>query len=106
MKKLSPAFIGLLQSAGVTLYCLAIAYLLENISITFPNQNSLIYGVLFLILFIASALITASMVFYYPLSLFLESHKEKNISLQIVLFTALWLIFEFTVVTIGFMIKG
>ena len=81
---------GFVQAFSVTAYCLIIGFLLFQAgSNNFGKTPSFLIPVSFLLLFSASALICALMVFYKPYILFFKNKKKEAIDL--VLSTAMWL---------------
>jgi hypothetical protein len=84
-------FKGLYQSLGLAAYCILIAFIMNNLSKLFPNNNvpiNLLQPFIFLIIFLVSALITGSIALGYPISLaFKKNIKEAAF---IVLSTVLW----------------
>jgi uncharacterized membrane protein YidH (DUF202 family) len=87
---------GLLQAAGVSLYCLLVGLSFGQANKFFPKQDPVLAPVLFLILFSASVLICSLIVFYKPYKLFFAGNKKD--ALDIVVYTALSL-FIFAILT-------
>jgi len=96
-------FIALAQSVGLTAYVALVSLLLHNAERVFsPEKMSPILGpMVFLLVFIISALISASIMLWYPVNLFLKG--EKKIALKIVIQSVLWLV-VFIVVTLAFVL--
>lgn len=91
LTKRSNCFIAFLQATGVATYIGLISLIFIQGENLFGNTPNYFGPLLFLLLFVFSALITSLMVFYYPAILFWEKKKVKK-SLKIVLYTALWLL--------------
>ncbi|HWA52208.1 MAG TPA: hypothetical protein VG895_04090 [Patescibacteria group bacterium] len=95
---------GLLQAAGVTLYCLAVGLFFGQANKFLPKQDSFLTPIVVLTLFCASALICALIVFYKPYLLFFAGKKTQAI--ETVMYTAAC-IFAFAVIgLIGLIILG
>lgn len=63
LKKLSYPFIGFLQASGLFAYILAVTSLINYLGSRFNNSNGIFYGpMIFLMLFIISAVISATLV--------------------------------------------
>jgi hypothetical protein len=93
--KVSPILIkkGFLQALGVTAYCGLVGMIFWRGNEIFGKDPNYAGPVAFLILFIVSALICASIVFYQPYKLFFENKKKEAIDLVIA--TTLWLFLFF-----------
>lgn len=92
MKKLASHIIGLMEALGVTFYCVFAAIIMDVLSSSsLPIENQTIFGVVFLLFFILSALITGGMVLGYPIWLFFEKKNHKE-AIQVLVFAALWMI--------------
>lgn len=104
MKKLSPTIIGLIQTIGVILYCSAVVFYMNNLSMHTFEGNDVFGGLLVLLLFIISALITASLVLGYPLWLFFVEKDEKKKALMIVANTIAWLFLSFITIVTGLLV--
>lgn len=89
---------GLLQAIGVGVYCLLIGIFMESVGKMLPGPDSPLSGVVFLLLFCASALITALIVFYKPYKLFFAGKKTEAI--ETVMYTALGV---FILAVVGFL---
>ncbi len=90
--------IGFLQAISVVVYCIGISYLMNHLPAEI-NYNPFISGYVFLITFITSALLTASMVFAYPIFLFLDKRQQEAV--KIVLITTFWLVILFKAIIIS-----
>ena len=88
--KLSPQSIGFLQACGLTLYILFIATVMNFISGKDFLPDTFLAPAIFLMLFVISALISASLVFGYPVVLFFNGRKEAAI--KIVLWTGICMV--------------
>ncbi len=87
--KFSPGVLGFIQALGVTLYCLLVGVLFWKGNEIFGKPDRYVGPVTFLLLFIASAMICALMVFYQPYILFFAGKKKE--ALETVVNTAAWL---------------
>ena len=89
--------IGLFQAAGITLYVSVFAIAFQLFEQWFQTQGIQpqppLGIVLFLLAFIISALICASIVFAYPISLFFGNKKDEAV--KIILWSLAWLIIFF-----------
>ena len=94
-EKMSPQTLGLLQAVGVTAYCSLVGLIFWKGNEIFGKADRYIGPVIFLILFIVSAMITALMVFYKPYLLFFDGKKKQ--ALDVVLSTTSWLVLFFFV---------
>lgn len=88
--KLTPAKIGGLQALGLVSYISLIALFFGNANQIFGPVDQFWAPILFLSLFVVSALICALIVLSYPFLMFWDK-KKPRLALEIVLFTALWL---------------
>ena len=102
--KSSPVRVGLLQAFGIAIYVILFAFFIHNIEFwlkdvsTHPTFNM----VLILLLFIISAVVCASLMFGYPISLFFNG--EKKIALRIVFWGVIWLLVLFVGMFVGYLI--
>ena len=105
MPKASPKIIGLLQALGlilyVSLFALSSRVVIEWLKLRFdvPGSESVVPMTAFLLAFVTSSLICASIVFAYPLLLFFRGDKEMPI--RIVLWNVVWLILAFALFILG-----
>ncbi len=90
-KKFSLTFIAFLQALGLIIYCGLVGLLFWRGNTWFGPMTSYLGPVLFLVLFVASALVSALLVLGYPVFLFWEK-KEKVEALKLVACTTAWLI--------------
>ncbi len=82
---------SLFQAAGVAVYIFLIANIFLKGNEWFgPLVGNILGPILFLTLFVVSALITASLVLGYPIYLFWEKKKRKE-AIKLVLMTTVWL---------------
>lgn len=89
---LSLPFIGFLQAVGLVLYCGLIGLLIWNGEHVFGPINAPLGPILFLLLFVASALISALLILGYPFLLFWEKKKTRE-ALKLVAYSTTWLTF-------------
>lgn len=92
-EKLSPNLLGFLQAVGVTLYCSFVGVLFWKGNEFFGKPDQYVGPVMFLVLFIASAMICALLVFYKPYLMFFGGKKKE--ALGVVVNTATWLFLAF-----------
>lgn len=92
--KYSPRLIGLIQAAGLAAYVVLFATSVQSIgkwlSAANVQTNPILEMTLALLAFVTSALICSSIVFGYPLSLFLKDKRDE--ALRVVKWTLTWLI--------------
>lgn len=92
-KKNSPSleFIAFLQALGLIVYCSLVGLIIFQGNSWFGPLTAPFGPILFLLLFVVSALISASLVLAYP---FLILWEEKNTrkAIKLVIYTTLWLI--------------
>ena len=96
MNKKTPLWvIGFLQATGIAAYIFLVSTFMMRIDQTFtqPTVNTL-GPIMYLTLFVASALITSLMALAYPFIVFWINKKPKT-ALLIVVYTAIWLIVFF-----------
>lgn len=91
-KKLSPGFIAFLQATGVFVYVLLIGAFIFNANRFFGPMPVTLGPVLFLLLFIVSALVCTLIFLGYPFLLFWE-HKQTKAAFRLVLYSTAWLVF-------------
>ena len=87
-KNYSPSAIGLLQSAGVVIYCGLVAALFYFLTKT-ASQPAFFGFFVMLALLVFSAAVTGSLVFGYPAYLTLVKHRPKE-ALSILSYTLLY----------------
>ena len=85
--------IGFLQALGVVAYCFLVGVVFSQGPRISPKVNSYFGPVVLLLLFSVSALICGLIVFYKPYKLF--SSDKKKAAVDVVVFTALWLLVFF-----------
>lgn len=91
--KFSPSLLGFTQALGVTVYCSFVGVIFWKGNEIFGKVDRYVGPVTFLLLFIASAMICALMVFYKPYLLFFDGKKKE--ALETVVNTAAWLFIAF-----------
>ena len=91
MKKVSLNFIAFLQAAAVVIYCGLVALLIWRANEVFGGGPNYFGPLLFLTLFVTSALVTGLMVLGYPIKLFWIENKKKE-AIKLLVETALWLV--------------
>lgn len=82
---------GFIQAAEVALYCLFVGLFFGQANKFLPKPDTALTPVVVLVLFSASALICALIVFYKPYTLFFDGKKKQ--AGEIVVYTAAGLIF-------------
>ena len=101
-KKFSLPFIAFLQALGLVVYCILIGFLFWRGEEWFGPIATPFGPALFLVLFVASAIISALLVLGYPFILFWEKKKTFE-ALKLVIYTTAWLAF-FTLLFILFFV--
>lgn len=91
MKKSSPPFIGFIQALGLSFYCSLIGIVFWNVDNWFDNVHSFLGPFAMLSLFVVSALVCALITLGYPFIVFWDKKNTKQ-ALQLVLYTAIWLL--------------
>jgi hypothetical protein len=91
MKKIPLQKIAFLQASGLALYTGLVALLMWKGNTLFGPINNFLGPLLFLLLFVVSAIVSALIVLGYPFILFWEEKKTKE-ALRLVAQTTLWLI--------------
>lgn len=102
--KNNPKLIALGQAVGLLAYVLLVAFFMKNAQNWFgPDKDNPILGpVVFLLIFIISALVSASIILGYPALLFFQGQRKT--ALKIVLMSAGWLVL-FVVLIITFALQ-
>ena len=90
MKKVSLNFIAFLQATSVVIYCGLVALLIWRGNEIFGGAPNYFGPLLFLTLFVTSALVTGLLVLGYPIKLFWIENKKKE-AIKLLVETALWL---------------
>lgn len=85
-------FIAFLQAAGLTTYCLLVGLFIWQSPNWFASPVGFAGPALLLILFVASALISAVIVLTYPFWIFWEEKNTRK-AFNLIWDTILWLIF-------------
>jgi hypothetical protein len=106
MKHPSLGFIAFLQATGVVLYCGLIGFAVLNGNRWFgPTPPSFLNPLLFLTLFIFSAVLCSLIFLGYPFMLFWE-HKKTREALRLVFYSSAWLFFYlFAIILAIFILK-
>ncbi len=91
MKKPSLNFLAFLQALGVLVYCGLVSYVMLNGNSWFGPMASVLGPLLFLTLFVASALVTGSLVLGFPIKLFWIDNKKKE-AINLLVQTTLWIL--------------
>jgi len=92
-KKESLPVVAFLQALGLVVYCGLVGLIFWKGGDWFGKPPHLFFGpVMLLVLFVASALISALIVLGYPFILFWEKKKTVE-ALKLVIYTAIWLLF-------------
>lgn len=107
--KMNPKMAGLVQALGLGLYVgffVALVQFIQQWFILRPiAPNPIFSAFLFLLAFVISALVCGSIVFIYPIFLFFA--EKKNETIEVVIWTAIWLIFMFLILLIlGFVLTA
>ncbi len=89
-KKFSLSFIAFLQALGLVVYCSLVGLFMWQGENIFGPPYTFLGPVMFLVLFVASALISALLVLGYPFILFWEK-KRLIEALKLVIYTIAWL---------------
>jgi hypothetical protein len=101
--RLSPPFIGFLESTSLTLYVGVVVTLIQTLGERNAPINPPLGGMMMLMLFVLSALISASIMLGYPLMLWRD--KKTTQALVIVGSSIAWLaLFVAVILTVGFMV--
>ena len=91
-QKVSLGFIAFLQAVGLVVYCSLVGLLIWRGEKWFGPVTSFFGPVLFLVLFVVSALICGFLALGYPIYLFWEK-KQRTQALKIAAATTAWLLF-------------
>ena len=90
LKNLPNPMIGFLQATGLSLYCTGVGLFILGAETWFGPMTAPFGMLLFLLLFIVSALISASMILAYPAWLFYQ--KKVSMAIDIGIWTVFWLL--------------
>jgi len=104
-KKWSLGLIALGQALGLAIYCGLVGLLFWRGSQWFGRMPYYWGPLLFLILFVTSALISALLVLGYPIILFWKK-KQVTKALRLVVYTAGWLVFFIFAVLVIVFFRG
>ena len=91
LKKPSLPFVGFLQALGLTIYCSLVGLIIWKGNAWFGNMNNFLGPILFLSLFVVSALICALIAGGYPFLVFWDKKNTKE-AISLVVYTVLWLV--------------
>lgn len=91
-KKWSLGFIAFLQALGLVIYCILVGLLFWQGETWFGPPFFFLGPTMFLVLFVASALISALLILGYPIILFWEK-KQTTEALKLVIYSTAWLLF-------------
>ncbi|PIZ42668.1 hypothetical protein COY34_02405 [candidate division WWE3 bacterium CG_4_10_14_0_2_um_filter_42_8] len=78
-----------LESLLTVTYCLGVGLLMTYLGAHFSQPNQIVASLLLLLLFIVSALITATLVLGYPIYFFLQ--KDLKTAIQNLILNVVWL---------------
>lgn len=81
MKNFSLIKISLLNSIGVLVYVSLVAFIMQNGEKIFGKMQNFLGPIAFLLLFVVSAAITASLVLGKPILFYLDGKKQEAIKL-------------------------
>lgn len=89
--KLNPKTIAFIQAVGLTVYVSLVAFFMQNAETWFgPQKDNKIFGtIVFLLIFVISALLSASIMLGYPALLFFRGKRKT--ALKIILMSVGWL---------------
>ncbi len=90
MKKLPLSLIALIQTLGLAAYITTIGLFIWNAEHLIGKMNNFFGPVLFLTIFVLSAIICALITLSYPVILFWDQKKTKE-AIKLVIYTASWL---------------
>lgn len=91
-RKFSLPFIAFFQAVGLVIYCSLVGLIFWRGDKWFGPAQTFLGPAFVLVLFVASALISALIVLGYPFVLFWEE-KRTTKALRLVVYTTAWLIF-------------
>jgi len=90
-KNFSLSFVAFLQALGLVAYCSLVGYFMWYGEKIFGPPYYFLGPAMFLVLFVASALISALLILGYPFILFWEK-KQTIKALKLVIYTITWLV--------------
>jgi len=96
MKNSKLLYLSLLSASGVLVYIFTVAWFMNNAQDLIGKIEGSVPAVLFLLLFVFSALITGLLVLGKPILLYLEG--KKNNAVKLLFYTAGWMFLMFVVV--------
>ena len=85
--------VGLLEAAGLTCYIVFIVLCMNFLSGPdgyLSAQNEILAGIVMLMMFVVSALVSASIILAYPAALFLNN--KRGAAVKIVIWSIAWLV--------------
>lgn len=94
-------YYGALHSLGVLAYVSLVALFMDNAQKIFGKNDNLIIGVIMLLIFILSALITGSLVLGRPILYYLEGQKREGV--RLLLYTMIDLVIILTLVILVYL---
>jgi len=100
-KKVSLPFIAFFQAISLVIYCGLVGLLIWQAESWVGRIQTFLGPVLFLVLFVVSALISALIVLGYPFILFWEK-KQTIKALKLVIYSIFWLIFVILLIVLFF----
>ncbi|MFH1183030.1 MAG: hypothetical protein V1690_02080 [Candidatus Moraniibacteriota bacterium] len=91
--KNNPKLVALAQAAGLTAYVMLVALFMQSLQSWFGSQKDdpILSPMIFLLVFIISALVSASIMLAYPAILFFRGKRKT--AMKIVLQSIGWLVF-------------
>lgn len=99
IEKLPKSMIGFLQALGLAFYCGLVGLFMLRAETWFGPMTAPFGMLLFLLLFIVSAIISASIVLGYPAWLFYK--KKVNMAIDIGIWTVFWLLAILLLLALG-----
>jgi len=103
VKKYNLVIIGFFQATGLAIYCCLVSFILWNGNNWFGKINDFRGPLIFLMLFVTSALISGLLVLGYPIILFWQK-KEQVKAIKSVSYTAGFLIL-YTLLALLFLLR-
>lgn len=95
---------GLIQALGIGIYITLVATLIFNSNQVFGKVNQFVGPLLFLTLFVVSAMVCSLIMFYEPYQLFAKNKKKE--ALQLVIATTKYLGVFLLMIIVGMMVWG
>ncbi len=100
MLKRSPSFVAFLQATAITVYCGLVGLLMWQGESLSGKVNNFLGPVLFLVLFVVSAVICSLIYFGFAFVTFWDK-KDLRSSIKVVFYTTTWLVFYVFLVIFG-----